>query len=185
MMREIRLPLALSLGLASLGVASWKKKSLCQEGEKLCEGQEPAKDEPTRREGSPVPKLLTRPCKCVLSGQWQNELGSQVHIFDVEADGSFSGEYTTAVSATQAPIRPALLRGSQQLHGEEQQPTFGFTVNWKSFSDSTTVFVGQCFVDKSGEESLRTMWLLREEVSSEKDDWKATRTGCNVFTRIA
>ncbi|KYO29725.1 hypothetical protein Y1Q_0023217 [Alligator mississippiensis] len=51
--------------------------------------------------------------------------------------------------------------------------------------DSTTVFVGQCFKDKSGEESLRTMWLLREEVNSKKDDWKTTRTSSNIFTRIA
>ncbi|KYO29723.1 avidin-like isoform C [Alligator mississippiensis] len=97
-----------------------------------------------------------------------------------------------AVSATQAPIRPALLCRSQQLHGEGQQPTFGFTVNWKSFSgaclaaadpggDSTTVFVGQCFVDKSREESLHTMWLLREEVKAEKDDWKATRLHLRLY----
>ncbi|XP_025050759.1 avidin-like [Alligator sinensis] len=104
-------------------------KSLCQEDGNPREGQEPAKDATAKREGSSGPKPPARPCKCVLSGQWQNDLGSQVHIFDVEADGSFSGEYRTAVSATQAPIQPALLCGSQQLHGEGQQPTFGFTVN--------------------------------------------------------
>lgn len=38
-----------------------------------------------------------------------------------------------------------------------------------------TVFVGQCFVDDKGKETLKTMWLLREEVSSPGADWKATR----------
>ncbi|XP_025051047.1 avidin-like [Alligator sinensis] len=104
-----------------------------------------------------------------------------MRIFHVEVDGSFSGKYRTAVSATQVPIQPALLCGSQQLHGEGQQPTFSFTVNWKSFSASTTVFGGQCFVDKSREESLRTMWLLREEVNSEKDDWKAARLHLRLY----
>ena len=41
--------------------------------------------------------------------------------------------------------------------------------------DSTTVFVGQCFVDHRGKEMLEMAWLLREEVPSRKDTWKATR----------
>ncbi|CAM4568324.1 unnamed protein product, partial [Caretta caretta] len=48
---------------------------------------------------------------------------------------------------------------------------------------STTVFVGQCFVDDKGKETLKTMWLLREEVGSPGDGWRATRVGTNVFTR--
>ncbi|KAH1168956.1 hypothetical protein KIL84_013546 [Mauremys mutica] len=39
---------------------------------------------------------------------------------------------------------------------------------------SVTVFVGQCFIDDNGEEILKTMWLLRQEVRSPSADWKAT-----------
>lgn len=42
-------------------------------------------------------------------------------------------------------------------------------------ADSTTVFVGQCFVDRRGKEVLETAWLLREGVPSRRDVWKATR----------
>lgn len=41
--------------------------------------------------------------------------------------------------------------------------------------DATTAFVGQCFVDAGGKETLTTMWLLREAVGSLEEDWKATR----------
>ncbi|XP_019351037.2 avidin-like [Alligator mississippiensis] len=64
----------------------------------------------------------------------------------------------------------------------EPEPTAGPTVLTCLLpTDSTTVFVGQCFVDKSREESLHTMWLLREEVKAEKDDWKATRLHLRLY----
>nr|XP_014429448.2 avidin-like [Pelodiscus sinensis] len=104
-------------------------------------------------------------------------------IGNVEADGSFSGEYQTAVSSTEKPIKLARLNGSQNKASTEQ-PTFGFTVNWDSFSDSTTVFTGQCFMDEDKQESLQTMWLLREKAEFATDNWKATTVGTNVFTRV-
>ncbi|XP_025970554.1 avidin-like [Dromaius novaehollandiae] len=121
--------------------------------------------------------------KCDLTGWWENDLGSQMHIFSVNSQGDFRGEYHTAVSSAQKPIKPSPLHGSQHLD-EDGQCTFGFTVNWKRFSDSTAVFVGQRFVDASKQEVLQTAWLLREKVDSLQDDWKATRVGRNVFTRM-
>uniref|UniRef100_A0A452HEB5 Avidin n=1 Tax=Gopherus agassizii TaxID=38772 RepID=A0A452HEB5_9SAUR len=120
--------------------------------------------------------------KCILTGLWRNELGSKMQIQEVKGDGTFSGEYKTAVSLARRPIQPASLNGSQHFD-EAGQPTFGFTVNWKSFSDSTTVFTGQCFVDENGKEILETMWLLREKAKA-PNGWEATRVGTNVFTRI-
>ncbi|CAM5152972.1 unnamed protein product [Natator depressus] len=119
--------------------------------------------------------------KCILTGAWQNELGSNMTISAVNGAGQFSGLYLTAVSAAEKPILESPLNGSQHVDNLEQ-PTFGFTVKW-SFSDSTAVFVGQCFVDDKGKETLKTMWLLREEVGSPGDGWRATRVGTNVFTR--
>ncbi|NWS34600.1 AVID protein, partial [Polioptila caerulea] len=96
--------------------------------------------------------------------------------------GDFAGSYHTAVSATSNEIKVSPLQGSRQMSSNQKgQPTFGFTVNW-SFSDSTTAFVGQCFVDHRGKETLETTWLLREEVPSHKDTWKATRVGTSIFT---
>ncbi|NWX80846.1 AVID protein, partial [Alca torda] len=119
--------------------------------------------------------------QCDLTGWWENELGSKMHVDAVDSQGNFTGEYYTAVSSAQKPIEPSPLLGSQHLD-EDGQCTFGFTVNWK-FSDSTAVFTGQCFAGDSGEEVLQSTWLLREKVDSLHSDWKATRTGHNVFTR--
>lgn len=70
------------------------------------------------------------PQPCNLTGQWENDLGSKMQVFKVGNDGTFSGEYHTAVSSTQKPIQPSPLTGSQHLD-EDGRCTFGFTVNWK------------------------------------------------------
>ncbi|NXJ08071.1 AVID protein, partial [Odontophorus gujanensis] len=113
--------------------------------------------------------------KCELQGLWRNELGSNMTISALDVAGTFSGSYQTAVAATNKQILVSPLQGAQQPPGTKgQQPTFGFTVQWQ-FADSTTVFVGQCFVDRRGKETLEMAWLLREEVPSRKDTWKAVR----------
>ncbi|NXY87015.1 AVID protein, partial [Alcedo cyanopectus] len=114
------------------------------------------------------------PLQCVLTGKWVNDLGSNMTIGDVNGKGDFTGSYHTAVTASKKKILVSPLQGSQHLTNQDQQPTFGFTVNW-NFSDSVTVFTGQCFVDETGKEVLRTMWLLRSHVDNITDDWKATR----------
>ncbi|NWW47418.1 AVID protein, partial [Pedionomus torquatus] len=111
--------------------------------------------------------------QCNLAGWWENDLGSKMHVSEVDSQGNFFGEYYTAVSSAQKPIKPSPLVGSQHLD-EDSQCTFGFTVNWK-FSDSTAVFVGQCFAGEGGEEVLQSTWLLREKVSNLPSNWKATR----------
>ncbi|XP_054253887.1 avidin-like [Indicator indicator] len=121
--------------------------------------------------------------KCVLTGKWINDLGSTMTIGAVNGEGNFNGFYHTAVTATNNKIQVSPLQGSQHRTNQKNHPTFGFTVNW-TFSDSVTVFTGQCFVDENGKEVLKTMWLLRSHVDNITDDWKATRVGINVFTRL-
>ncbi|XP_068857269.1 avidin-like [Aphelocoma coerulescens] len=122
--------------------------------------------------------------KCSLTGHWVNDLGSNMTIMDMNAKGVFDGSYHTAVSATSNEIKVSPLHGVMQKGPNQKgQPTFGFTVNW-SFSESVTVFTGQCFVDDDGKEVLKTMWLLRSRMENIKNDWKATRVGINVFTRL-
>ncbi|NWS88844.1 AVID protein, partial [Toxostoma redivivum] len=129
-----------------------------------------------------APSLAAK--KCILSGRWVNDLGSNMTIEAVNENGDFAGSYHTAVTATTNEIKVSPLQGSmQKSRNQKGQPTFGFTVNW-SFSDSITVFTGQCFVDNSGKEVLRTMWLLRSRVENIGSDWKATRVGTNIFTRL-
>ncbi|NWI28467.1 AVID protein, partial [Sula dactylatra] len=117
-----------------------------------------------------APSLSAR--KCVLTGRWTNDLGSNMTINGVNKDGSFNGTYNTSVSSTKSPPQLSPLLGIQHYPNNESQPTFGFTVNW-TFAESTTVFVGQCFVDK-GKEILKTMWLLRSQADSIRNDWNAT-----------
>ncbi|NXD93557.1 AVID protein, partial [Chaetorhynchus papuensis] len=114
--------------------------------------------------------------KCSLAGHWVNDLGSNMTILTVNAKtGIFAGSYHTAVTATSNEIKVSPLQGAMQKSPNQKgQPTFGFTVNW-SFSDSITVFTGQCFVDDHGKEVLKTMWLLRSHVADIQNDWKATR----------
>ncbi|NXS00010.1 AVID protein, partial [Oxylabes madagascariensis] len=72
--------------------------------------------------------------KCSLTGRWVNDLGSNMTITTVNANGVFAGSYHTAVTATSNEIKVSPLQGSQQKGPNQKgQPTFGFTVNW-SFS---------------------------------------------------
>nr|2C4I_A Chain A, AVIDIN [Gallus gallus] len=108
--------------------------------------------------------------KCSLTGKWTNDLGSNMTIGAVNSRGEFTGTYITAVTATSNEIKESPLHGTQN------------TIN-KS-GGSTTVFTGQCFIDRNGKEVLKTMWLLRSSVNDIGDDWKATRVGINIFTRL-
>ncbi|NWR20319.1 AVID protein, partial [Emberiza fucata] len=111
--------------------------------------------------------------KCKMTGQWKNDLGSNMTIYEVKENGDFTGKYLTKVSVSPEKIKESPLVGSQQLP-YVSKPTFGFTVHW-DFSDSITVFTGQCFVDNYGKEVLKTMWLLRSHSEDLENDWKATR----------
>ncbi|NXS30194.1 AVID protein, partial [Pomatostomus ruficeps] len=119
--------------------------------------------------------------QCDLQGLWRNELGSNMTILAMNTAGVFLGSYHTAVASTNKQILVSPLQRVQQQSSAKRHPTFGFSVLWQF---STTAFVGQCFVDHHGKETLETTWLLREEVLSHKDTWKATRVGTSIFTRI-
>ncbi|XP_051660386.1 avidin-like [Manacus candei] len=183
MSRRLLSVLALPVG-AAVAAAAAGCQLLCQEAEI------PRENKATENEATNSRWWLGRWQKrptgsgkpCDLTGWWENDLGSKMHVLEVDSEGNFSGEYHTAVSSTDKPIQPSPLVGSQHLD-KDGQCTFGFTVNWKKFSDSTAVFVGQCFSGDNGNEVLQTTWLLREKVDSLPSDWKATRTGHNTFIR--
>ncbi|NXX10547.1 AVID protein, partial [Podargus strigoides] len=113
--------------------------------------------------------------QCQLSGLWRNEQDSLMEISAVKDDGGFQGKYLTRVTLAGGCAYASPLKGAQQQPGEGGWPTFAFVVRWDKFSNATTAFVGQCFLDTGGKETLTTMWLLREAVGSLEEDWKATR----------
>ncbi|XP_077318612.1 avidin-like [Lithobates pipiens] len=116
--------------------------------------------------------------KCDLTGQWQNDLGSNMTVY-VDKNGLIVGKYRTAVSTTNKTILESPLVGYQQ---SSVLPTFGFTVMWQ-FTNVITVFTGQCFRNETGQ-VLQTTWLLREESSDAQHNWMQTRVGFNVFYQI-
>ncbi|XP_055646736.1 avidin-like [Falco biarmicus] len=125
--------------------------------------------------------------KCLLSGSWRSDGGCRMVVSVLSKDGSFSGSYLPGPVADNSEILTSPLKGSQQDTGQISQPIFSFTVHWQlqdSDTAQTTVFLGQCYVGTNGEETLHALWLLREAADNPAEDWKATRIGTSVFTRI-
>lgn len=69
--------------------------------------------------------------QCNLQGFWRNELGSNMTLLALDAAGTFSGSYHTAVAATNKQILVSPLQGALQHSSSKGQPTFGFTVQWQ------------------------------------------------------
>ncbi|XP_075773208.1 avidin-like [Pelodiscus sinensis] len=137
--------------------------------------------------GAAVTLGTAAPRKCVLSGSWKSSLGCKMIISGLSETGEFSGSYLPATMAPRAGVLLSPLHGVQHDANRQEQPTFGFTVKWRfreSPPDSVTVFVGQCFQGEQGAETLHTAWLLREEVRDSRSDWRATRVGTSIFTRV-
>ncbi|NXN06299.1 AVID protein, partial [Sylvia borin] len=51
--------------------------------------------------------------QCSLTGRWVNDLGSNMTIESVNANGVFAGSYHTAVTATSNEIKVSPLQGTQ------------------------------------------------------------------------
>ncbi|NXX83450.1 AVID protein, partial [Urocolius indicus] len=112
--------------------------------------------------------------QCLLSGSWRSDTGCRMVVSVLGQDGSFSGSYLPGHAAGNSEMLTSPLEGSQQDVGLVPQPTFSFTVRWQ-LRVRTTTFLGQCYVDSNGKETLQALWLLREATDSPEDDWKATR----------
>ncbi|XP_032941791.1 avidin-like [Catharus ustulatus] len=116
--------------------------------------------------------------KCLLSGSWQSDTSSRMVVFTLDKDNRFSGFYLPGPAAGNSELLTSPLEGSQQDTELSPQPIFSFTVNWQlrdSETAWTSVFLGQCYVDTKGEETLHALWLLREAADSPAEDWKATQ----------
>ncbi|NWI43271.1 AVID protein, partial [Picathartes gymnocephalus] len=113
--------------------------------------------------------------QCLLSGSWRSDTGCRMVVYTLDKDNRFSGFYLPGPAAGGSELLTSPLEGSQQDTGLVPQPIFSFTVNWLLRETArTTVFLGQCYVDTSGEETLHALWLLREGADSPAEDWKAS-----------
>ncbi|NWQ83912.1 AVID protein, partial [Columbina picui] len=110
--------------------------------------------------------------QCDLQGLWMNEMDSNTTFSALAVARIWFVSYHTVVATKKQILLP--LQGAQNHSGDKGQPTFGFTVHWQ-FSDSTTAFVDQCFVNRQGKETLKSTWFLREEIPFSRDPWEATR----------
>uniref|UniRef100_A0A8C5X7M9 Avidin n=1 Tax=Malurus cyaneus samueli TaxID=2593467 RepID=A0A8C5X7M9_9PASS len=131
--------------------------------------------------------LQLQPIKGARLQSWGIDTGCRMVVSTLGKDSRFSGSYLPGPAAGNSELLTSPLEGSQQDTGLFPQPTFSFTVNWRlrdSETTRTTVFLGQCYVDTEGEETLHALWLLREAGDSPAEDWKATRIGTSIFTRI-
>ncbi|XP_074876717.1 avidin-like [Buteo buteo] len=125
--------------------------------------------------------------KCLLSGSWRSDTGCRMVVSVLSKDGRFSGSYLPGPAAGNSEILTSPLEGSQQDARLVPHPTFSFIVHWQlrdSDTTRTTAFLGQCYTGTNGEETLHALWLLREAADSPAEDWKATRVGTSIFTRI-
>ncbi|NXD25579.1 AVID protein, partial [Spelaeornis formosus] len=114
--------------------------------------------------------------QCLLSGSWQSDTSCRMVVSTLDKDNRFSGFYLPGPAADGSELLTSSLEGSQQDTGLVPHPTFSFIINWRLRETAqTTVFLGQCYVDSSGEETLHALWLLREAADSPAEAWKATR----------
>ncbi|KAM4664425.1 avidin-like [Discoglossus pictus] len=113
---------------------------------------------------------------CNVTGVWVNSLGS---VLSLSLEGHhLSGSLHTAVESSPGAAGDDKFGKVVGVVGIGNQPTFTMSVSWKEGAVST--WAGQCFW-RSHSPVLRTIWLLRSEVSSEDMNWEATRVGEDIF----
>jgi len=106
-----------------------------------------------------------------LIGTWVNELGSEMTINKVNPDGLVTGSYTNSAGEC---------RGTFDLVGRTNLPSFGFVVSWTNNSvkcSSVTAWSGQLQKDK-----IVTTWLLTAQTTP-ANNWRSTTVNKDIFTR--
>ncbi|XP_063078567.1 avidin-related protein 3-like [Engraulis encrasicolus] len=116
-----------------------------------------------------------------LVGLWTNGTCTEVKIEEPEP-GKLSGWYKIAVGT---PREVEVPMAGLVNHTKADCPNFSFCVSMEAIGgDTCNAVVGQYF-NHSGEELLKTMWLMRAGVTNCEDNWGATKVGENTFRRKA
>lgn len=114
-----------------------------------------------------------------LVGLWTNGDCTEVTIEEPEK-GQLTGWYKIAVGTSREASVPLM---GLVNYTKADCPSFSFCVSMGTIGgDTCNAVVGQYF-NHSGEEVLKTLWLMRTGVDSHNDNWGATRVGENTFRR--
>jgi len=115
----------------------------------------------------------------VISGQYVNQLGSNVTIKCFPDTGVLSGSYQTAVgnAGGQYPLIGLATSCADQ-------PVLGFCVAWNNAvhgnTGSTTCWSGQYLAN---DDSLSTTWLLASQPNAQGQVWSSNRVGADLFQK--
>lgn len=114
----------------------------------------------------------------LLSGQWRNDLGSQMQT-TAHSNGVLTGTYNTARGNAS---------GEYPLYGSYNRnavgTTLGFCVAWtnKVHGDSQSETCWTGFLRKANE--IQTMWVLTQTPTTPTDEWKVNQINTNVFRKV-
>lgn len=117
-----------------------------------------------------------------LSGEWKNELGSNMTI--KLKDGYISGTYQTAVVSKGKIPDPSDIHGTYTL--VKYGTLFTFNVNWKfevddEYKYSITTWIGKFFYEDANK--FETTWILLSDNPIDKK-WNSYTVNKDFFTRI-
>ena len=115
-------------------------------------------------DGSEPPQLV---------GTWINELGSKMIVNNQDPDGSFTGQYSSAVSG-QGPAVGGPLSG--YLSGD----SIVFVVTWDGYP-SATAWSGLVLTMPSGDPVIYALWHLAVTPQSDANWWEAINAGADLF----
>lgn len=120
-----------------------------------------------------------------LTGVWQNQNGSRLHITRIEANGRFEGSFISSKGRAET---------------DRAYPTFGvvngevasFTVDFGGGTPhlaSITTFAGRWILAADGRPQLHTVWVLaRQHADAAQTEptgvWNAFLTNADVFERV-
>ncbi|MET0090942.1 MAG: avidin/streptavidin family protein [Candidatus Thiodiazotropha sp.] len=123
--------------------------------------------------------------KLSVSGIWENEFGSTLHIGPLAPDGTFQGSYTSHTGATGR--YPVVGVADPQPLGNNL--AVAFSVTWRSLEGQedpswhwVSGFTGLMSL-QAGVETLSTSYLLQQNATPETPAWMATAIYPSTFRR--
>lgn len=130
--------------------------------------------------------IVTNPSCQQLTGEWSNELGSTLHITNVDKkSGQISGTYTSPSGTSGNSVRMIGWMNAKSSAAKitKESPILSrmvvvsFSVNWGDYG-SVTSWSGVCST-KEGQSTIKTIWNLARTVDSY--DWDHIITNSDTF----
>jgi hypothetical protein len=120
------------------------------------------------------------------NSEWKNEFGSTLQIGPIAAEGTFSGYYKSSTGAT--GVYPVVGVADPNPVGNSQ--AVSFSVTWRSLEGDydpswhfVSGFTGLVQKDESGQQTLKTVYLLQQNSSVDVEAYMATAVYPSTFTR--